>query len=288
MAIGAVAAVAIVYALSADAAPGDDDATFVPIPNCRLFDFRPGDDNVGPKNTPLGPGDANAYTQQVTGTNGNCNIPDDAIGVSLNTTIVGPTAQSNLRIFPADEATPLASSLNWLAGQSPTPNAVVVKLSPDGKITLFNQFGTVFVLADANGYYTSASLKELASQGGQVGPQGPAGPQGEPGEGVATVWAKVDGDANEPTTILAGKGAIGAERVSTGAYVVQFDRSIVGCGYIATLTDNDAGSANNGEISVERANSQVNDKVWVQTRNSEGFPEDQPASDGFTVLALCP
>ncbi|MEO1056913.1 MAG: hypothetical protein AAFY28_08375 [Actinomycetota bacterium] len=161
MVLGALLAVAVMAAWPAEAAPGDNDATLVPITNCRLFDFRPGSDNVGPKDTPLGPGEANVYTQQVTGTNGNCTIPAGAVGVSMNVTITRPTAQSNLRVFPADASTPLASNLNWLPGQAPTPNKVDVRLSPGGAIKLFNQNGTVFVLADVVGYYTNDSLVEI-------------------------------------------------------------------------------------------------------------------------------
>jgi hypothetical protein len=79
----------------------------------------------------------------------------------MNVTIVSPTAQSNLRLFPANVSTPTASNLNWLAGQSPTPNKVDVKLSGDGKIKLYNHAGTVHVLADVVGYYTNSTLQEL-------------------------------------------------------------------------------------------------------------------------------
>jgi hypothetical protein len=151
-----------------DAAPGDLDSTFVPVAPCRLFDFRPGPDNIGPKRTPLAAGDGAVHTQQVTGTNGNCVIPDDAIGVAMNVTIVNPTAASNLRVFPADTATPLASNLNWVAGQSPTPNKVDVKLSPGGQIKLFNFAGRVDVLADVVGYYSNASLRTLDSGSAQL------------------------------------------------------------------------------------------------------------------------
>jgi hypothetical protein len=163
-AIGAAVAVSLGGGgfLIADAAAGDDESTYVPIANCRLFDTRPAPRNIGPKNTPLGPGESNVYTQPVTGTNGNCTIPPDAVAVSMNVTITDPTAQSNLRLFPADQATPLTSNLNWLPGQSPTPNKVDVKLSPDGKIKLFNYNGTVNVLADVFGYYTNLPLKEFA------------------------------------------------------------------------------------------------------------------------------
>jgi hypothetical protein len=163
-AIGAAVAVSLGGGgfLIADAAAGDDDSTYVPIANCRLFDTRPAPrPPAGPKKTPLGPGESNVYTQPVTGTNGDCTIPPDAVGVSMNVTITDPTAQSNLRLFPADEATPLTSNLNWLPGQSPTPNKVDVKLSPDGKMKLFNFNGTVNVLADVFGYYTNLTLKEL-------------------------------------------------------------------------------------------------------------------------------
>jgi hypothetical protein len=163
-AIGAAVAVSLGGGgfLIADAAAGDDESTYVPIANCRLFDTRPAPDNVGPKNTPLGPGESNVYTQPVTGTNGNCTIPPDAVAVSMNVTITDPTAQSNLRVFPADEATQISSNLNWLPGQSPTPNKVDVKLSSDGKIKLLNHAGTVNVLADIFGYYTNLPLKEFA------------------------------------------------------------------------------------------------------------------------------
>jgi hypothetical protein len=152
----------VVKPWQAEAAPGDDDSTFVPITPCRLFDFRAGANNVGPKNTPLGT--KVAYTQPVVGTNGRCSIPADAVGVAMNVTIVSPSAQSNLRVYPADAALPATSNLNWLPGQSPTPNKVDVKLSADGKIKLYNHAGTVDVLGDVVGYYSNKSLKELAAR----------------------------------------------------------------------------------------------------------------------------
>jgi hypothetical protein len=145
----------------AGAAPGDSDSTYVPVENCRLFDMRPGKTPSSGKKTPLGAGNGNVYTQPVTGRVGNCLIPSDAVAVSMNVTIVSPTAQSNLRVFPADAPTPTASNLNWLAGQSPTPNKVDVKLSPEGKIKLYNQVGSVDVLGDVVGYYTAKSLKSF-------------------------------------------------------------------------------------------------------------------------------
>ncbi len=203
LAIGAAAVLLIVAIAamsarwSADAAPGDDDATFFPLAPCRLFDTRPAPLTVGTKNTPLGPGEPNVHTQQVTGTNGDCTIPADATGIAMNVTIANPTAQSNLRIYPADTPTPNASNLNWLPAQSPTPNKVDVKLSPSGAIRLFNQNGTVDVIGDAVGYYSGTSLQELADAAGTAGPQGPTGPRGPQGPAGETGPPGSTGPAGE-------------------------------------------------------------------------------------------
>ena len=154
--LSVVCTLVVMQAVNVLADSEDDGSSFVPVEPCRLFDFRPGQDPDGPKKTPLAAGPANIYTQQVTGAVGNCVIPDDAVAVAMNVTIVNPTAQSNLRIYPGDvETVPTVSSLNWLAGQSPTPNKVDVKLSPTGTIRLFNAAGSVNVLADVVGYYSS-------------------------------------------------------------------------------------------------------------------------------------
>jgi hypothetical protein len=154
------ATVLVMQTWRVDAAPGDSDSTFVPVTPCRLFDMRPSEAPSGGKKTPLAAGAP--ATQQVTGNIGNCSLPTTGVvAVSMNVTIVSPTAQSNLRVYPANVATPAVSNLNWLPGQSPTPNKVDVKLSSDGKIKLLNHAGTVYVLADVVGYYTDKSLKSF-------------------------------------------------------------------------------------------------------------------------------
>jgi hypothetical protein len=165
VALTLLATVLVMQTWRVDAAPGDKDSTFVPTAPCRLFDMRPGEAPSGGKKSPLVAGESSVHVQQVTGSVGNCvAIPAEATAVSMNVTIVSPTAQSNLRVYPADVATPTVSNLNWLPGQSPTPNKVDVKLSDDGKIKLYNHAGTVYVLADVVGYYTNTSLKALQGE----------------------------------------------------------------------------------------------------------------------------
>jgi hypothetical protein len=77
--------------------------------------------------------------------------PTPPRAVVLNVTVTNPSAPSYLTVFP-DGATPLASDLNFVAGQT-VPNMVVVKVAADGTIKLFNAGGTVDVVVDLVGWY---------------------------------------------------------------------------------------------------------------------------------------
>jgi hypothetical protein len=154
-AIGAAVAVtigggAVVPFVSATSSSGTR-AVVTSITPCRLFDTRPAPNTVGPRATPLGQGDTHASAGR--GVVGNCNIPAGAIGLVMNVTVVDGTAGSFLTVFPSDAPTrPLASSLNWTAGQAATPNQVTSLLSADGKVSFFNNAGSVNVLVDVVGF----------------------------------------------------------------------------------------------------------------------------------------
>ena len=171
-AIGAAVAVSLgggavgIIAHAAGESPPSSLVTMVP---CRLMDTRPAT-NVGPRATPLGPNDT--YVVTAHGNNGDCTVPSSAVAVSMNVTAVNATTGSFLTVFPADAPSrPSASSLNYAAGQAPTPNAVTVKLSTDGKIAFYNLAGNVDVIADVVGYYDP-------TVSGSGGPAGPAGSEG--------------------------------------------------------------------------------------------------------------
>ena len=142
---------------------------FVPITPCRLFDTRPGTDNVGTRSTPLAADET--YTVPAWGANGKCTLPTGITGLSMNVTIVSPTGSSFLTVWPADKDRPLAASLNWVPGQDPTPNAVTAALSPTGTLSFYNLAGSVHLAVDVVGYYEPTA-------GGPPGPAGPAGPRG--------------------------------------------------------------------------------------------------------------
>jgi hypothetical protein len=153
-AIGAAVAVtlgagAVVPFVSATASSGTR-AVVVSITPCRLFDTRPAPDTVGPRAAPIGAADT--HTSAGRGVVGLCNIPAGAVGLVMNVTVVNGTASSYLTVFPADVPKPLASSLNWTAGQAATPNQVTSLLSADGRVSFFNFAGSVNVLVDVVGY----------------------------------------------------------------------------------------------------------------------------------------
>jgi hypothetical protein len=152
-ALAAVAGLAITVGVGSAANSGP--SSFQPIVPCRLTDTRPAS-QVGPLGAPIGPD--TAVTVTVHGANGNCTIPTTAVGIATNTTAVNPTAASFLTVYPADAATrPTASNLNYVPGSPPTPNQVTVGLSVDGKINVYNRFGSVDVVIDVVGYYVPAS-----------------------------------------------------------------------------------------------------------------------------------
>jgi hypothetical protein len=93
------------------------------------------------------------HTFAVRGANGDCTIPAGASAIVANVTAVAPSAGSFMTVWPADKPQPLASSLNYTAGQAPTPNAVTVALSGDGRIKVYNHSGNVHVIVDITGFY---------------------------------------------------------------------------------------------------------------------------------------
>jgi len=168
-AIGAAVAVTVGAGgiMSASASIDSGERTvFVPITPCRLTDTRVAPETRGPRATPLKADET--YTVQVVGTNGDCTIPADAVGVSLNVTAEAPTDASYLTVFPADAPKPLASNLNWITNQPPVPNAVTSDLSADGKVSFYNHSGTVNVIADIVGYYADHNHDDRYYTKGQV------------------------------------------------------------------------------------------------------------------------
>ena len=84
-------------------------------------------------------------------------IPLTGVGaVALNVTVVSPTASNYLTVYPSGAAQPVASNLNFSAGQT-IANMVIAKVGNDGKIAIFNKAGASQVVVDVVGWFPSVS-----------------------------------------------------------------------------------------------------------------------------------
>ena len=159
--------------------------TYSPLTPVRILDTRSG---LGAPLAQLGP--AGTTDLQVTGVAG---IPSDATAVVMNVTATGATASTFVQAYPTPAGAgtpPTVSNLNIVAGRT-VANLVTVQIGDSGRVRLGNSVGSVDVLADVAGYFSSAttgsrytpisptrlldtrtSLGEAVGQTGKVGPGG--------------------------------------------------------------------------------------------------------------------
>ncbi|HWG74700.1 MAG TPA: hypothetical protein VG184_11675, partial [Acidimicrobiales bacterium] len=98
----------------------------------RVADTRPGSDEPDAGQT-LGP--AGTLAVQVDGVGG---VPASGVSaVVLNVTATDATASGYMTAYPDGTTRPLASNLNFVAGQT-VPNRVIVPVGSDGKVDLYN------------------------------------------------------------------------------------------------------------------------------------------------------
>ena len=149
----------------------------------------------------------------VTGVGG---VPSTGVSaVLLNVAVTQPTLMSYLTIFPTAAAMPLASSLNFVGGET-VSNMVIAKVGSGGQISIFNAVGLTQIVADVNGWFTDGTgtapagglvsavtpsriLDTRNGTGGFSAPVGPAqsinvpviGVGGVPSTGVSAVMLNV-------------------------------------------------------------------------------------------------
>ena len=82
-------------------------------------------------------------------------VPGDALAVVLNVTVVEPRGSGFVTVWPCGSKMPLASNLNFVAGQV-VPNAVLSKVGVGGKVCVFSSAATHLVV-DVNGFFPAGS-----------------------------------------------------------------------------------------------------------------------------------
>ena len=83
-------------------------------------------------------------------------VPANATAVTVNLTGVQATTGTFVSAWPTGQPRPNVSNLN-LADGNATPNLVTVKLGTNRSVNLFNNAGTVQLIADLAGYYVPGS-----------------------------------------------------------------------------------------------------------------------------------
>jgi hypothetical protein len=196
--------------------------SYVPLSPTRLLDTRIG---TGAPNAPVGQGAS--LSLQVTGVGG---VPLEGVGaVVLNVTGVEPTTGTFVTVHPTGEAVPVASNLN-LAPREIKPNLVVVKVGAGGKVNLFNNSGTVNLLADVTGWLPVATLVDadtIALTGPELNPVVAVTPTSIKVSTAAGPWAQA-----HVGSVLAG----GVSPASPTGFLVRVTAMTPGAGGAVTYT----------------------------------------------------
>lgn len=125
-------------------------ATYQPVNPARVLDTRNGTGTGGATN-PLGQGAT--VELKVTDAGG---VPAGGVtAVALNVTATGATGPGSfLTVYPSGSPRPLASNLNFNPGRS-IPNLVIARVGSGGRVSIYNNLGSVHVVADVQGYYVA-------------------------------------------------------------------------------------------------------------------------------------
>lgn len=114
---------------------------------CRIVDTR---DAPGGNGGPALPGSG---LRTFTLTGGPCGVPSTAKSVAANLTVTQPAAGGHLVVFPAGSSAPLASVINFSAGQTRANNAVL-ELGTGGAVSVQSGSpGTVHFILDVTGWF---------------------------------------------------------------------------------------------------------------------------------------
>jgi hypothetical protein len=126
---------------------------------CRIIDTR-GNGFIGAYGPPsLAAGSPRSFTLT-----GQCGIAGTAQAVSLNITVSNTLGPGFIKIFPQGGASPVVSTLNYIAGQT-VANAAVVPLGAGGGVTIAAGVSGTDLIVDTNGYYDASGLITQVSPG---------------------------------------------------------------------------------------------------------------------------
>ncbi|MFF3722643.1 hypothetical protein ACFYYM_09765 [Streptomyces erythrochromogenes] len=128
---------------------------YTPMAPARFVDTREG---LGTKKGQV-PGQT-SFGTQISGLRG---VPQGVTAVALNVTVTNPKEAGHVVVYPSGGRIPLASNVNFTAGQT-VANSVIVPVGPDGSIDVRNSaWAGADVIVDVVGYYSPGSKGALMS-----------------------------------------------------------------------------------------------------------------------------
>ena len=194
---------------------------FFTVPPCRVIDTRLPNGPYG------GPVLAGGGTRALT-IGGQCGISTAATAVSVNVTVVAPTADGYLTLYPAGSQPPIVSTINFRSNQVRANNAML-RLGTASTVMVYAGQGSGFVhfLIDVNGYFDlTGNVQPVVNAGSdQTIPgataslAGTASDDGGPAA-LSYSWAAVSG----PGAVLFGNAAAASTTVTftaSGTYVLR-------------------------------------------------------------------
>ena len=140
----------------------DSDLVFTPVPSCRLVDTR----IVGGQIAANSYRSYDAYTATdftaQGGAASDCGLPADITAISVKITSVLPKNFGYFTVYPSNEGKPLASSLNFFAGER-TSNQSIFRLCRPGCANGFTVYANAAsgLVVDVEGYFTEPHATAL-------------------------------------------------------------------------------------------------------------------------------
>jgi hypothetical protein len=119
---------------------------FYTLAPCRLIDTRSA---AGPLGGPVLSG-SGGRTFSIPGA---CGVPPNARSISVNVTVVSPSAAGFLRFYPDDEPPPAASTINFASGAVRANNAILPLSAAGGLAVQNGSPAAVHLVVDVNGYF---------------------------------------------------------------------------------------------------------------------------------------
>jgi hypothetical protein len=221
-------------------------STFVPITPCRIVNTQ----NPAGK---LAVGETRSYRMSGnTSSQGGaaaCGIPSVATALEVSITAVGAEGNGYLRVFPAGQAEPNATFLNYTSVfNAENTGTVRVQGGLGNNLSVKAYQRRTHVVIDVQGYYVPELMAVVASNG----------------------------------NLIRGNGAPSVTREATGVYRVNFNRDVTGCAFTGGLNDTGTGFGSAGDIAMATNGNSPNG-VYVQTFNVAGTAADAD----FHLVVTC-